>query len=145
MFASTPYFFFFNDTATTEIYTLSLHDALPIWGLGERREPSWIPTPVWSQREGSLHDALLPRLETSNRGRRPSLTPRRLKTKQRGDRTQAQSWSEPSDSGVFGTPRVPAEPARRPDRCGRGLCRRCGLHAAPRSRYGPWTRRRVRA
>src|SRR5687767_15321616 len=24
--------FFFNDTATTEIYTLSLHDALPIWG-----------------------------------------------------------------------------------------------------------------
>src|ERR1017187_2786678 len=27
-------FFFFNDTATTEIYTLSLHDALPIWRLG---------------------------------------------------------------------------------------------------------------
>src|SRR3712207_8223468 len=27
-------FFFFNDTATTEIYTLSLHDALPILVLG---------------------------------------------------------------------------------------------------------------
>src|SRR3712207_9413782 len=27
---SVPCFFFFNDTATTEIYTLSLHDALPI-------------------------------------------------------------------------------------------------------------------
>src|SRR5256885_10437468 len=27
---ATPLFFFFNDTATTEIYTLSLHDALPI-------------------------------------------------------------------------------------------------------------------
>src|SRR2546430_16132892 len=27
-------FFFFNDTATTEIYTLSLHDALPISELG---------------------------------------------------------------------------------------------------------------
>src|SRR3712207_7338155 len=26
------YLFFFNDTATTEIYTLSLHDALPIFG-----------------------------------------------------------------------------------------------------------------
>src|SRR3712207_9176292 len=26
-------FFFFNDTATTEIYTLSLHDALPIFPL----------------------------------------------------------------------------------------------------------------
>src|SRR5690348_17761970 len=25
-----PFFFFFNDTASTEIYTLSLHDALPI-------------------------------------------------------------------------------------------------------------------
>src|SRR5256885_8313698 len=29
-FNSFLYFFFFNDTATTEIYTLSLHDALPI-------------------------------------------------------------------------------------------------------------------
>src|SRR3712207_7002948 len=29
-------FFFFNDTATTEIYTLSLHDALPIsWDLSD--------------------------------------------------------------------------------------------------------------
>src|SRR2546429_9175668 len=28
--ATTIFFFFFNDTATTEIYTLSLHDALPI-------------------------------------------------------------------------------------------------------------------
>src|SRR6266849_7577597 len=27
------FFFFFNDTATTEIYTLSLHDALPILGM----------------------------------------------------------------------------------------------------------------
>src|SRR3712207_8434470 len=36
--------FFFNDTATTEIYTLSLHDALPIYGrrlgcLVQRRRP----------------------------------------------------------------------------------------------------------
>src|SRR5256885_8062388 len=32
-------FFFFNDTATTEIYTLSLHDALPIYshGVGRHR------------------------------------------------------------------------------------------------------------
>src|SRR3989454_12440242 len=32
---SSALFFFFNDTATTEIYTLSLHDALPILGLVE--------------------------------------------------------------------------------------------------------------
>src|SRR2546430_8000126 len=30
------FFFFFNDTATTEIYTLSLHDALPICGCGDQ-------------------------------------------------------------------------------------------------------------
>src|SRR2546430_16257713 len=41
MLFSRPYdlcfFFFFNDTATTEIYTLSLHDALPI----SRARRSW--------------------------------------------------------------------------------------------------------
>src|SRR3989442_5779934 len=34
------FFFFFNDTATTEIYTLSLHDALPIY----RARPSILDT-----------------------------------------------------------------------------------------------------
>ena len=33
--------FFFNDTATTEIYTLSLHDALPIWTPNAPKDP-WI-------------------------------------------------------------------------------------------------------
>src|SRR3712207_7241552 len=46
-FSIVLFFFFFNDTATTEIYTLSLHDALPIsaiadvlhqMSLGEARE-----------------------------------------------------------------------------------------------------------
>src|SRR2546430_17063722 len=41
-------FFFFNDTATTEIYTLSLHDALPIWLSGQ----SFIPErTLWAYRE----------------------------------------------------------------------------------------------
>src|SRR5471032_3427116 len=37
------FFFFFNDTATTEIYTLSLHDALPIsrWPRWPRAPPRW--------------------------------------------------------------------------------------------------------
>src|SRR2546425_7293267 len=38
---STHYFFFFNDTATTEIYTLSLHDALPICCLTTRSRTSF--------------------------------------------------------------------------------------------------------
>src|SRR5258705_11989301 len=33
------FFFFFNDTATTEIYTLSLHDALPIYPPGHGVRP----------------------------------------------------------------------------------------------------------
>src|SRR5256886_9892117 len=36
LYLTISFFFFFNDTATTEIYTLSLHDALPI---SQRREP----------------------------------------------------------------------------------------------------------
>src|SRR5690242_21773037 len=34
------YVFFYNETAPTEIYTLSLHDALPIWRSAER-ESAW--------------------------------------------------------------------------------------------------------
>src|SRR6266566_5625052 len=37
------FFFFFNDPATTEIYTLSLHDALPIWPGGSH---SWARPPA---------------------------------------------------------------------------------------------------
>src|SRR3989442_10920025 len=37
MYSCIVFFFFFNDTATTEIYTLSLHDALPICDGGARR------------------------------------------------------------------------------------------------------------
>src|SRR5271169_6963066 len=41
-------FFFFNDTATTEIYTLSLHDALPIFPRGRptrlSRSAGWSTT-----------------------------------------------------------------------------------------------------
>src|SRR5690349_23466731 len=36
------FFFFFNDTATTEIYTLSLHDALPIYAAHRAGSP-WRP------------------------------------------------------------------------------------------------------
>src|SRR2546430_10593392 len=43
------FFFFFNDTATTEIYTLSLHDALPICQCHapSRRKPCLL-TPRWT-------------------------------------------------------------------------------------------------
>src|SRR3712207_8156665 len=49
------FFFFFNDTATTEIYTLSLHDALPIYA---------VPT------QGLRFSAVGVRSESSAAGRR---------------------------------------------------------------------------
>src|SRR2546430_8017160 len=53
------YFFFFNDTATTEIYTLSLHDALPICG-----EVEDFQNILWQAGIKSFRNARLPgRLE----------------------------------------------------------------------------------
>src|SRR5256885_5452879 len=48
------FFFFFNDTATTEIYTLSLHDALPI-SEGNPRDPALQPR---ERREPVHHEEL---------------------------------------------------------------------------------------
>src|SRR2546427_4467935 len=48
--------FFFNDTATTEIYTLSLHDALPISGLAlGRRRGDVVDHHVLPRRERDHH------------------------------------------------------------------------------------------
>src|SRR5258705_2598935 len=50
---SSSSFFFFNDTATTEIYTLSLHDALPICGPARSGHSAWFlligSRPRWSR------------------------------------------------------------------------------------------------
>src|SRR3712207_7458260 len=56
--------FFFNDTATTEIYTLSLHDALPISVVTNRR-PRKVPT--------------IARPPTS-RGKRAATSPRKIQS-----------------------------------------------------------------
>src|SRR5258708_26726018 len=55
-------FFFFNDTATTEIYTLSLHDALPIsriWCANRWRCSTW-------SRAGNILDRKSTRLNSSH-------------------------------------------------------------------------------
>src|SRR2546426_12622059 len=64
-------FFFFNDTATTEIYTLSLHDALPICAtsarsgyrsstaLGETRARGFRALSVWAARSRTRRSARL--------------------------------------------------------------------------------------
>src|SRR5260370_33578804 len=58
------FFFFFNDTATTEIYTLSLHDALPICIFRSKTRDEWCAimegtdicfAPVLTMKEASQH------------------------------------------------------------------------------------------
>src|SRR5256885_5361130 len=48
------FFFFFNDTATTEIYTLSLHDALPISLLGDKKGRPLKGRPFGTEGTGEL-------------------------------------------------------------------------------------------
>src|SRR5215471_17554610 len=76
-------FFFFNDTATTEIYTLSLHDALPI----SRRGP-WEPGSRPSRR--SVPEVGRSEEHTSELQSRRDLVCRLLlEKKKRGDRAPA--------------------------------------------------------
>src|SRR5579872_7533470 len=56
-------FFFFNDTATTEIYTLSLHDALPI---SRKRPHSWWGGRRRSRRRWRRRDRKSTRLNSSH-------------------------------------------------------------------------------
>src|SRR5438067_3486243 len=62
------YFFFFNDTATTEIYTLSLHDALPIYHAAAGRVARIYPR----ERAGDLEKTARrgPALAANGRGQR---------------------------------------------------------------------------
>src|SRR3712207_7373448 len=69
--ASYESFFFFNDTATTEIYTLSLHDALPI----SSRSPCGHPRR--GRPPGPPSSLLRWRVDGPRRGRRSRLPPRR--------------------------------------------------------------------
>src|SRR2546425_11417444 len=51
------FFFFFNDTATTEIYTLSLHDALPIYSTSARCTTGSSASPSHSSRRSASASA----------------------------------------------------------------------------------------
>src|SRR3712207_8348205 len=68
------YFFFFNDTATTEIYTLSLHDALPIF-IGTVGDAAVVPAPVEVTRSNGTTATLTENLQGTllNAGPMPTL------------------------------------------------------------------------
>src|SRR2546421_3107179 len=96
---SFPSFFFFNDTATTEIYTLSLHDALPI---------SNEPGTVEMRSENSLSSAATPhhlrasRSEehTSELQSRSDLVCRLLLEKKKKRKSTYSSWVMYDSSGT---------------------------------------------
>src|SRR5438270_13872950 len=58
--------FFFNDTATTEIYTLSLHDALPIWTIASAPQTIAFVRPHASGNGSTATDRKSTRLNSSH-------------------------------------------------------------------------------
>src|SRR2546422_8558889 len=91
---SAYFFFFFNDTATTEIYTLSLHDALPIsnsaFRIRSRRRPSpRIQVLLQHQRRRERVDVVLPP------PRLPAHLPHRRQHARRGEPLVPQRHRQP--------------------------------------------------
>src|ERR1051326_3195847 len=129
-------FFFFNDTATTEIYTLSLHDALPIWRHsdandigGEYREEDF-------RRVRGNQEPVRRGVDAGDRADRSPLRPGRLREDKgsRGHCDQAQA----ALTSQFPTPSQRSEALRYRSK-GRTPCppragyrRGCARHAARR-------------
>src|SRR2546425_4023589 len=98
-------FFFFNDTATTEIYTLSLHDALPI-SVGQARQDEVVEVaraagdllravPLRDRRADDVEGARHARVRTS----RAPCAPRRRPSGRARSRRASRTPSRPPRSG----------------------------------------------
>src|SRR5215211_7329518 len=119
-------FFFFNDTATTEIYTLSLHDALPI---SRRRTAA-----IRRQRLARAAHAAGDHADAPRRG------PQRSERRQRRARRPPPRRQRPSDRPHRSpAPAQPRRPAVLRPRTRRRLAHRRGGH-----RNAPPPRRRTR-
>src|SRR3712207_4820654 len=105
--------FFFNDTATTEIYTLSLHDALPIL-----RRPSCTSTPRTVARSFERNGEMCPgrvSRSASTSGTKTSV----ISNPSTVSRWRALETRRPTSAALSGRPRLPH---RDPDPRGRGAC-----------------------
>src|SRR3712207_7898822 len=83
-------FFFFNDTATTEIYTLSLHDALPISGL--LRRAGGPPVRAAAARRPRRGPVGRPRPRGRVAGRRPRPRRRALRSEEHTSELQSRQY-----------------------------------------------------
>src|SRR3712207_8071586 len=82
---------FFNDTATTEIYTLSLHDALPISADGRRRSPRPARRPP-APPAGSSRRRCCPSCSTSCRSAGGSPRPARGRSEEHTSELQSRQY-----------------------------------------------------
>src|SRR5438876_9826838 len=101
--------FFFNDPATTEIYTLSLHDALPI-SRHERSRPRPNRAVTGDGRQppvGLVPRVAEPRLQRPGRGRRPRGPPRMAARRRAPDERVARARGDEPDD------RARVDPGRR--------------------------------
>src|SRR6266511_6364223 len=132
------FFLFFNDTATTEIYTLSLHDALPI--CAARRESPW----PCSVRLASIVPMLPARTVTSTTN---SSQPTMARVRWRALQVATLAASplvarEVRMVSTLGIPVLAIDPASTPIRAGaspRSGMRWWGLDRPPTVRRGPST------
>src|SRR5256885_7335873 len=98
------FFFFFNDTATTEIYTLSLHDALPIFRSGA---PGRETVPVtFSGSESSRRARYRSEEHTSELQSPCNLVCRLLLEKKKTKPSASPHIPSPSPATSFGPPAV---------------------------------------
>src|SRR3989441_3774547 len=117
------FFFFFNDTATTEIYTLSLHDALPISTAAPARAP--VPPPALAACErGRGTCSATPRCGARSGSRAPD-TRRRLRRARAGLRHRGAAR------------RPPPRPSLRPAAAGRHPARPADARATLGTRAAP--------
>src|SRR2546430_4591989 len=103
------FFFFFNDTATTEIYTLSLHDALPIsWAATVDRLPVRAP--------GRGRRAARPPARCGSerwaRPARPSAPPRFRDSRAKRERVVSAAANPPAPAAGPATPAAAPAPPR---------------------------------
>src|SRR5256884_4945954 len=131
-------FFFFNDTATTEIYTLSLHDALPISPAARAARPARYDTPGTGTRARATRTRAARRAPRRPPRRSPGAPGRRRPTRRRKaprawGTTREGRRARAAPRGVASGVEVPGGAAGRPAAGGR-----IGLGAAREGeRSGP--------
>src|SRR5215469_574473 len=97
-------FFFFNDTATTEIYTLSLHDALPICGSPSRGASSISAGSIRSGTKPTWRNSSNRRGETEASTRGGAVTTRSPSQMQHADQCEQAPRGIEVDLDLIGEP-----------------------------------------